>query len=97
MIYILLVLFIILTTLDGFLTFYGISNGYSEANPILKKLFSKVGVITGLLLMKIPVVLGSIYCVVIEQASIWFVIALVVPYTVLLIWNLHQLKITRLF
>ena len=95
MIYFFLVLFLVLNAADAFITVYAMNKGYREVNPILNKLFTKVGVKAGLAIVKVPVSVGAIYAVVVEQAQLWFVLALVIPYALLLLWNLYQLKYNK--
>ena len=96
MTYILLIVFIALTTADAGLTIYGIRNGYRELNPILGSLMAKLGVKPALALTKIPVAIGAVYCVVVEQASIYFILALVIPYACLVVWNIYQIRKTSM-
>lgn len=92
LIYFFLIVFLVLNAADAYTTMYGIRNGLKEVNPLMSKLFAKVGVKTGLFIMKVPVSIGAIYCVVVELAQLWFVLALAIPYAVLLSWNIYQLK-----
>ena len=87
-----LVVFLALNAADAATTLYGIRNGMREANPLMAKLFAKVGVKMGLFIMKVPISIGAIYYVVVEHAPLLFVLALAIPYAILLVWNIFQLR-----
>lgn len=86
-----LILFLLLELADAFTTVYGIRNGLTEGNPILRKLVAKLGLYGGLALMKLPVMAGAVYCVVVEWAGLTFLLLLVIPFALLLVNNLWQL------
>jgi hypothetical protein len=91
MIVTLLVVFLLLEVLDTITTIYGLKNGMTEGNFILRKFISKIGLYPTLALFKIPVMLGSVYAVFVEKAGLVFILLLVIPYTALGIYNLYQI------
>ena len=64
-------------------------HGLGEANPIMRKVFSKFGLYGGLALMKIPLTLAVINEVVQDRAGLTFMFLLVIPFIALLINNLY--------
>lgn len=96
MIFALLILFLLLEIANAATTIYGIRNGLREANQILRKLFAKLGLRGGLAVMKLPVMAGAIYCVVVEGAGLTFLSLLVIPFSLLLANNLYQIRKSRI-
>jgi len=96
MIFSLLILFLLLEIADAVTTIYGIRNGLREANPLLRKLFAKLGLYGGLALLKLPVMIGAAYCVVVEKAGLTFMLLLVIPFALLLANNLYQIRKSRI-
>ena len=91
MIYALLVIFLVLQSADAYTTIYGVRNGLSEANPIMRKLFAKLGLYGGLFVMKVPITVIVTYIVLTGQVGVTFMGLLVVPFLALLINNLYWL------
>lgn len=96
MTYALLTLFLALQAADAYTTLYGVRNGLSEANPIMRKLFATLGLYGGLVLMKVPVTAVVAYFVMTDQASLLFMGLLVVPFAGLLANNLYWLNKARI-
>jgi hypothetical protein len=88
---ILLFAFLLLELADAIVTVYGINRGLKEANPLMRKLFASLGLYGGLALMKLPVMVGAAYCVVVEGAGMTFMLLLVIPFAALLANNLYQI------
>ena len=91
MIYAMLAIFLALQAADAYTTIYGVRNGLSEANPIMRRLFAKLGLYGGLFVMKVPITVIVTYIVVTGQVGVTFMGLLVVPFLVLLINNLYWL------
>ena len=87
----LLILFLIVYTIEGYTTILGVQRGITEANPLMRKLYDKIGVVAGVLLTHVPVSFGTVYAVVIERASLTFLLLLLVPFSVLTANNLYWL------
>lgn len=88
-IYALLALFITLQAADAITTIYGVRNGLSEANPIMRKVFSALGLYGGLVVMKVPISAVVIYYAIAGQFSVTGMWLLVVPFAALLVNNLY--------
>jgi hypothetical protein len=81
-------LFIMLQVADVWTTITGMNSGASEANPIMDKLFKKIGVVQGLVLAKsITVVLFGLFLY-----ETWIMWAFVVLYTGVVANNVYQLR-----
>lgn len=87
----LLILFVALQLADTATTIYGVKKGLNEVNPIMRKLFAKVGLYGGLFVMKVPITVIVTYIVVTGQVGVTFMGLLVVPFLALLINNLYWL------
>ena len=90
-----LVLFLVLNALDGFLTIRMVSDGLKEANPFMKLVHQKLGLHFGTVLVKLLLSVGAIYFVVVEHAGWRFLSLLIIPYALLLVWNLVQMNRIR--
>ena len=81
-------LFIMLQVADVWTTITGINSGATEANPIMDKLFKKIGVVQGLVLAKsITVILFGLFLY-----ETWIMWAFVVLYTGVVANNVYQLR-----
>ena len=96
MTYALLILFLALQAADAYTTIYGVRNGLKEANPIMRKLFAKLGLYGGLVLMKVPISAVVIYVVLTGQVGVTFIGLLVIPFAALLVNNLYWLNKARI-
>ena len=96
MIYILIVIFLALQVADAYTTIYGVRNGLSETNPIMRKLFATLGLYIGLFVMKVPITAVVVYVVLTEQVGVMFMCLLVVPFAGLLVNNLYWLNKARI-
>lgn len=96
MIYALLILFLALQVADAYTTIYGIRNGLKEANPIMRKLFAKLGLYAGLALLKVPITAVIAYIVLTGQVGVTFMWLLVIPFAALLVNNLYWLNKARI-
>lgn len=95
MIYGLFVLFVVLQAADAAATIWGIRNGLKEANTILGKVLTKLGVGPGLFVMKVPITALIGYLVVTHQVGPWFMGFLVVPFIALAANNLYWILKAR--
>jgi len=91
----LLLLFVALQLADTATTIYGVKNGLSEANPIMRRLFAKLGLYGGLFVMKVPITVIVTYVVLTGQVGGTFMGLLVVPFIALLVNNLYWLYRTK--
>ena len=81
-------LFILLQVADTWTTITGMNMGAVEANPIMDKLFKKIGVVQGLILAKsITVILFGLFLY-----ETWIMWAFVVLYTGVVANNVYQLR-----
>jgi uncharacterized SAM-binding protein YcdF (DUF218 family) len=81
-------LFILLQVADSWTTITGMNSGATEANPIMDKLFKKIGVVQGLVLAKsITVILFGLFLY-----ETWIMWAFVVLYTGVVANNVYQLR-----
>ena len=91
MIITLMILFLIVYAVEGYTTVIAKQRGLREANPAMRWLYNKIGVIPGVLLFHIPVSVGTVYAVLIEQAGLTFILLLLIPFTLVMINNLYWL------
>lgn len=96
MTYALLILFLALQSADAATTIYGVRNGLSESNPIMRKLFATLGLYAGLALLKVPITAVVVYVVLTGQVGVTFMALLVVPFAALLLNNLYWLNKARI-
>ena len=81
-------LFIMLQVADVWTTITGMNSGATEANPIMDKLFKKIGVVQGLVLAKcITVILFGLFLY-----ETWIMWAFVVLYAGVVANNVYQLR-----
>lgn len=96
MTYTLLILFLALQAADVAATIYGVRNGLSEANPIMRRLFAKLGLYAGLALLKVPITAVIVYVVLTDQVGVTFMWLLIVPFVAFLVNNLYWLNKDRI-
>lgn len=96
MTYALLILFLALQAADAATTIYGVRNGLSEANPIMRLIHAKLGLYGGLFVMKVPITAVVVYVVLTGQVGVTFMALLVVPFAALLANNLYWLRRARI-
>ena len=96
MTYALLILFLALQAADAYTTIYGVRNGLKEANPIMRKLFAKLGLYVGLVLLKVPIAAVVVYVVLTGQVGVTFMMWLVLPFIALLANNMYWLRKARI-
>ena len=87
-----LALFLLLQAADISTTTYGIRNGLKEANPIMRLLIAKLGLYVGQLAIRLPIIAMVSYFALTGGLEEWAMIALVVPFLVLLINNLYWIR-----
>lgn len=92
----LLILFLALQAADAYATIYGVRNGLREANPIMRKLFAKLGLYGGLVLLKAPITAVVVYVVLTGQVGVTFMGLLVIPFVALLVNNLYWMNKSRI-
>jgi uncharacterized SAM-binding protein YcdF (DUF218 family) len=81
-------LFIALQVADVWTTITGMNSGATEANPIMDKLFKKIGVVQGLVLAKsITVILFGLFLY-----ETWIMWAFVCLYIIIVGNNVYQLR-----
>ena len=88
----LLILFLALQAADAYTTIYGVRNGFTEANTILRFVFGKLGLYGGLFVMKVPITALIVYIVLNELVGLTFMLLLIVPFVALLANNLYWLR-----
>lgn len=88
-----LILFSFLQLLDLLSTYLAINQGKTEANPLLAKLFKKMGVLQILIPFKAIVVGGMFYLWNEQVEYIWeILLAMNILYSVVVINNIKQLR-----
>lgn len=92
MIYALLVIFLVLQSADAYTTIYGVRNGLSEANPIMRFLIANLGLYVGQLAIRLPIIAMVSYFAITGGLEEWAMVALVVPFAALLANNLYWLR-----
>ena len=92
MTYALLILFLALQAADAATTIYGVRNGLSEANPIMRFLIAKLGLYVGQAAIRLPIVAMVSYFAMTGGLEEWAMIALVIPFAALLANNIYWLR-----
>lgn len=87
-----LLAFLLLQASDVYTTTYGIKNGLKEANPLMRFLIGKIGLYVGQLAIRLPIIGMVGYFALTGGLEEWAMIALVVPFAVLLANNLYWLR-----
>jgi hypothetical protein len=82
-----MIILILLNILDAYLTIKALGKGAQEANPIVRKLIEKIGVIPSLALLKVSML--AVVWYIGSQELVWF---LCVAYAGLCAWNLKVLR-----
>ena len=96
MTYALLILFLALQAADAYTTIYGVRNGLSEANPIMRFLISRIGLYVGQAVIRLPIVAMVSYFAMTGGLEEWAMIALVIPFAALLANNIYWLRKARI-
>lgn len=96
MTYALLILFLALQAADAATTIYGVRNGLSEANPIMRFLIAKLGLYVGQAAIRLPIIAMVSYFALTGGLEEWAMVALVVPFIALLANNLYWLRKARI-
>lgn len=92
-----LLAFILLQAADAYTTTYGIKNGLKEANPVMRFLISKLGLYVGQAVIRLPIIAMVSYFALTGGLETWAMIALVVPFAVLLANNLYWMRKTKVY
>ena len=91
-----LLAFLLLQAADAYTTTYGIHNGLKEANPIMRFLIAKLGLYVGQAVIRLPIIAMVCYFTLTDGLEEWAMIALVVPFAVLLVNNVFWLRRARI-
>lgn len=88
------VLFILLNIGDGYSTYIGLKDySLKEANPLIRKLIEKMGLLNALIFAKIPTVAIGLYFLV--SSSLWWPLAIVDVIYLVVVGNNFRLILSR--
>lgn len=85
-------MFLLIKPSDITTTTYGIKHGMKEANPVMRFLIAKLGLYVGQAVIRLPIIAMVSYFALTGGLEEWAMVALVVPFLVLLINNLYWIR-----